>query len=111
MHKSEFVSSFSDKYGILREDAHNIITKIFQHMREQLLKGETVRIDDVGRFGFKFRKAGMRNNNLTGENIQVSPRVRMKFTSFQVFQDLLNEGLAVEMQKGFQTNEDDDDDE
>lgn len=96
MKKTEFVSAITEEYGILRVDATKLTEIVFDQIRKQLLNGREVRIDGVGRFSFKFHKAKMRNNNLTGESHMVGPKVRLKFRPFPSMRRDLNRTLVQE---------------
>jgi nucleoid DNA-binding protein len=97
VNKKEFILSLTEDHKILREDASKITDVVFSQIRKQLLKGREVRIDEVGCFAFKFKKPGTVNNNITGTQHDMGPRVRMKFKVFPSMQKALNAILAKEM--------------
>lgn len=100
MNKKEFVHEIMDSYSIVKSDAYKITEIVFTEMRRQLIKGNEVRIDGVGRFSFKFRPAGTVNNNLIGGRHKVAPRVKLKFIPFPVMARALNAHLAKELSDG-----------
>lgn len=99
MKKGEFVRAIADDHSILREDALRIVEMVFGQLRKQLIQGKEVRIDDIGCFNIKFRKAGIMNNNLLGKRHPVPARVKLKFSTFPSMQRALNSILAAELDK------------
>ena len=97
MTKREFIYALMEDHNLLKEDASKIYDIVVEQIRKQLIKGNEVRLDDEGRFGFKYRGAGVINNNLLGKRHEVGPRVKLKFKIFPSMQRALNVLLAEEM--------------
>jgi len=94
MTKKEFVHTLMEKYRIPKEDALKIVEIVFLHVYDNLVKGREVRIDNVGRFGFKFKPARVANDNLAGCKREVGPTVKLKFHAFPSMKRALRASLV-----------------
>ena len=103
MNKREFVRAVMDKGRLPQSEARMIVDIVFGTVRDLLLDGEEVRINDVGSFKFKFRKPRTVRNNIAGTIHEVGPSVKLRFRSFRKFHKDLNdrfEGVLHEKTKG-----------
>jgi nucleoid DNA-binding protein len=106
MNKREFVVSLAEEKEIMKEDASKLAEMVFGHLRSQLLKGNEVRIDDLGVFKIKYRKPTIMNNNITGTKHDVGPRIRIKFRVFNSMQRVLNATLAKQLAEEYEEDAD-----
>jgi len=92
MTKIVIVQNVSDKLGISRKDSTRIVESVFETMKEQLSKGNTVKISGFGNFLVKSKKARRGRNLRTGAECEISARKVLIFKSSQILRKMLNTG-------------------
>ena len=91
MTKIDIVQNVSDKLGISRKDSTRIVESVFELMKEQLSKGDTVKISGFGNFVVRNKKARKGRNPHTGSEIEISARTVLTFKSSPILKKTLNE--------------------
>jgi len=92
MTKLDIVQNVSDKLGLSKRDSSRIVESVFEIMREQLYKGETVKISGFGNFVVKSKNARKGRNPQTGSEMEISARKVLTFKSSQILRKTLNKG-------------------
>ena len=90
MTKLDIVQNVSDKLGLSKRDSSRIVESVFEIMKEQLSKGNTVKISGFGNFVVKNKKARKGRNPQTGSEMEISARKVLTFKSSQVLKKTLN---------------------
>ncbi len=90
MTKIDIIQNVYDKLGLSKKDAARIVESVFDIMKEQLEKGEKIKISGFGNFVVKEKKARRGRNPQTGSEIEISPRKVLTFKSSQVLRKALN---------------------
>ena len=92
MTKIDIVQNVSDKLGISKTDSHRIVESVFEIMKEQLSKRETVKISGFGNFVVRSKNARRGRNPQTGDEMEISARNILTFKSSQILRKALNKG-------------------
>jgi len=79
MNKAELVEAVSDKTGITKKQARNVIDAITDTVKETLSKGERITLVDFGTFHVRQRKARKGRNPQTGEKLEIPAKKVAKF--------------------------------
>lgn len=90
MTKIDIIQNVYDKLGFSKKDAARIVESVFDTMKEELEKGEKIKISGFGNFVVKEKKARRGRNPQTGSEIEISPRKVLTFKSSQVLRKALN---------------------
>jgi len=90
MTKLDIVQNVTDKLGLSKRDSARIVESVFEIMKEQLSKGETVKISGFGNFVVRSKNARRGRNPQTGSEIEISARRVLTFKSSPIFRKTLN---------------------
>ena len=111
MNKKKFISEIVKETGLLPADVRVAVDLVFDAVRRKILEGHEVRIGDVGRFAFKYLEAKHGVNNLTGEEIDVEARVKLRFKPFPLMRADIRNKLSPALVSQMQDLSSDDDEE
>ena len=92
MTKLDIIQNVTDKLGLSKRDSSRIVESLFEIMKEQLSKGDTVKISGFGNFIVRDKKARKGRNPQTGSEMEISARKVLTFKSSQVLKKTLNGG-------------------
>lgn len=90
--KIDIVQNVSDKLGISKNISTRIVESVFEIMKDQLSKGETVKISGFGNFVVRSKNARRGRNPHTGAECEISARKVLTFKSSQILRKALNKG-------------------
>jgi len=90
MTKLDIVQNVTDKLGLSKRDASRIVESVFVIMKEQLSKGDTVKISGFGNFVVRDKKARKGRNPQTGSEMEIRARKVLTFKSSQILKKTLN---------------------
>jgi len=90
MTKIDIVQNVTDKLGLSKRDSTRIVESVFELMKEQLSKGETVKISGFGNFVVRSKNARKGRNPLTGVEMEICARKVLIFKSSNVLKKTLN---------------------
>ena len=90
MTKLDIVQNVTDKLGLSKRDSSRIVESVFEIMKEQLSKGDTVKISGFGNFVVRSKNARRGRNPQTGSEIEISARRVLTFKSSPIFRKTLN---------------------
>ena len=90
MIKIDIVQNVSDKLGISRISSTQLVESVFEIMKEQLSKGETVKISGFGNFVVRSKNARRGRNPQTGSEMGICARKVLTFKSSNVLKKTLN---------------------
>ena len=91
MTKIDIVQDVCNKVGFSKKDSSRIVEAVFDIMKENLARGEKIKISGFGSFIVKEKKARKGRNPQTGDEIEISARKVLAFKSSQVLRESLNE--------------------
>ena len=92
MTKIDIIQNVSNKLGISKMDSTRIVESVFELMKEQLSKGDTVKISGFGNFVVKRKNARRGRNPQTGNEMEICARKVLTFKSSQILRTALNKG-------------------
>jgi len=78
--KKDIIGNISEKIGLTKKEATTVIEDIFEIMRDDLAKGNSVKISGFGKWVVLDKKARIGRNPQTGEKITLAAR---KVTTFR----------------------------
>jgi len=90
MTKLDIVQNVSDKLRFSKKDSARIVESVFEIMKEQLSKGETVKISGFGNFVVRSKKARRGRNPQTGDEMEIAARRILTFKSSPILRKTLN---------------------
>ena len=90
MTKIDIVQNVTDKLGLSKRDSTRIVESVFELMKEQLSKGDTVKISGFGNFVVRDKKARKGRNPQTGSEMEICARKVLTFKSSQILKKALN---------------------
>lgn len=79
MTKSDLMDLLFKHHGLRRDEAEEIVERIFIAMRRALIKGDEVKITNFGVFAVRTRAARPGRNPRTGESVPIPPRKVVTF--------------------------------
>ena len=90
MTKLDIIQNVTDKLGLSKRDSSRIVESVFEIMKEQLSKGDTVKISGFGNFVVRSKKARKGRNPQTGSEMEISARTVLTFKSSNLLKKALN---------------------
>jgi integration host factor beta subunit len=97
MTRSELIEKVSERVESLTlSQTEIIIETVFDSIQEALGKGEKVEIRGFGNFRLKQRQPRKARNPKTGESVDVSEKMAVRFKAGKALREALNPGLADE---------------
>lgn len=91
MRKADLSDEVVEKLGVSKKESADILQMVLDAIREDLEKGETVKIAGFGNFVVREKKARKGRNPKTGEEIGITPRRVVTFRPSQVFKKFVNQ--------------------
>ena len=92
MTKIDIVQNVTDKLGLSKRDSTRIVESVFEIVKEQLSKGDTVKISGFGNFVVRSKSARKGRNPQTGSEMEICARKVLTFRSSQILRKALNKG-------------------
>jgi len=90
MTKLDIIQNVSEKLRFSKRDSSKIVESVFEVMKEQLSKGDTVKISGFGNFVVRDKKARKGRNPQTGSEMEICARKVLTFKSSQILKKTLN---------------------
>ena len=90
MTKADIVEKVYQKIGFSKKEASELVEMVFGSLKEELCRGDKVKISGFGNFLVKQKKARVGRNPQTGEQITISARRVLTFKPSQVLKAILN---------------------
>lgn len=91
MTKAAIVEKIYKELGITKKDIANVVDKVFDLMRDEILSKNNVKVSGFGNFDVKVRGRRVGRNPKTGEEKIIEPRTVVVFRPSQIFKDEVNE--------------------
>ncbi|NBX69398.1 MAG: integration host factor subunit alpha [Proteobacteria bacterium] len=108
--KAELIDSVYEKVGFSKKEAADLVELVFESMKEELCKGESIKISGFGKFRVRAKKARMGRNPQTGQAMEISARKVLTFTPSRILRDGIN-GKSTALPSSVTDDSDDDTDE
>ncbi len=90
MTKIDIIQNISDKLGVSKNDSSQLVESVLTIMKEQLCKGDTVKISGFGNFSVRSKTARRGRNPQTGEEMEISARKVLTFKCSNILKKALN---------------------
>jgi nucleoid DNA-binding protein len=90
--KSDVVTAVSEWNDLPVYKANAYVESVFEYIRQELIKGEGVVIQNFGKFTKTKLKARKSRNPKTGEPVDVPERTKVSFKASSMLKSLLGEG-------------------
>ena len=90
MTKLDIIQNVSNKLGISKTDSTRIVESALEIIKEQLSKGDAVKISGFGNFVVKSKRARRGRNPQTGSEMEICARKVLTFKSSQILKKALN---------------------
>ena len=90
MTKIDIIQNVSNKLGISKADSTRIVESALEIIKEQLSKGDTVKISGFGNFVVRKKNARRGRNPQTGSEMEICARKVLTFKCSNVFKKTLN---------------------
>ena len=90
MVKADIVECVSERIGIPRRESIEIVEMVLEIIKENLEKGEQVKISGFGNFSVREKRPRRGRNPQTGEEIEITARRVLTFKPSQVLKKTLN---------------------
>jgi integration host factor subunit alpha len=90
--KAEMADNLSEKTGINRREAKQLVELFFAEVSNALIAGEVVKLSGFGNFELRNKRQRPGRNPKTGEEIPISARRVVTFRAGQKFRRRVGEG-------------------
>ncbi len=90
MTKIDIIQNVSNKLGISKADSTRIVESALEIIKEQLSKGDTVKISGFGNFVVRRKNARRGRNPQTGSEMEICARKVLTFKSSNILKKALN---------------------
>lgn len=91
--KAEMADNLSEKTGINRREAKQLVELFFAEVSNALISGEVVKLSGFGNFELRNKRQRPGRNPKTGEEIPISARRVVTFRAGQKFRRRVGEGV------------------
>ena len=91
MTKIDIIQNVCDKLGFSKKDSARIVESVFDIMKDELARGQKVKISGFGNFVVKEKNSRRGRNPQTGAEFEISARRVLTFKSSQVLKKALNQ--------------------
>lgn len=92
--KADLVDQVFEKVGLTKKEATDLVEMVFNTVKEQLRRGEKVKISGFGNFVVRSKKSRVGRNPQTGQEMTISARTVLTFKPSQVLKSMLNRDLG-----------------
>lgn len=89
MTKNDIIQNVHDKLGFSKKDSARIVEHVFEIMKDNLTRGEKIKVSGFGSFDVREKKARKGRNPQTGEKILISARKVLTFKASQILKKAL----------------------
>ena len=90
MTKIDIIQNVSNKLGISKADSTRIVESALEIIKEQLSKGDTVKISGFGNFVVRKKNARRWRNPQTGSEMEICARKVLTFKCSNILKKALN---------------------
>ncbi len=90
MRKADIANYICEQVGVSKTDAMEMVEYVLECMKDELRKGEAVKIAGFGNFTVRSKGERKGRNPRTGEEIAITPRRVVTFRASQLFKKAVN---------------------
>ncbi len=88
--KADIVEKVYERIGFSKKEAVDLVEAVFATLKDEILRGEKVKISGFGNFVVQKKKERIGRNPQTGDQIKIAARQRLSFKPSQVMKSMLN---------------------
>lgn len=88
--KASIIEEICEKIGLPKKDSTDIVELLFETMKQNLKRGENLKISGFGSFMVRDKKSRLGRNPQTGQAMEITARRVVTFKPSQVLRDALN---------------------
>src|SRR5262245_5640601 len=100
MTKAERVDQLAGTLPLTKHQAETVVTRFFQCITEALQRGDTVALQEFGRFRFRHRHPRLARNPRTGAPVQIPAKIVPWFTVGKDLHARINQSPQVSHSHG-----------
>ena len=89
--KTDITDMISQSAGMSRKEAKAVVNSVFDLIKDELTKGNPVKISGFGKWNVKSKHARIGRNPQTGETLQIEARNVLTFKSSNVMREAVND--------------------
>ncbi|MBI2027600.1 MAG: integration host factor subunit alpha [Deltaproteobacteria bacterium] len=89
--KADLVERIYERIGFSKKEATDLVELFFELIKDNLERGESVKISGFGNFVVRSKKPRMGRNPQTGEPIEITARKVLTFRPSQVLKEALRQ--------------------
>lgn len=107
--KAELIDAVYEKVGFSKKQAADLVELVFESIKEELCKGDSIKISGFGKFKIRSKNARMGRNPQTGQAMEISARKVLTFTPSRILRDGINgksTALPSSVSEGFDDSDD-----
>lgn len=93
MTKKELAEVIHQKIGLSKRESAEIVEFFFEMIKDQLSKGEGIKMPRFGSFRIQERKSRKGRNPSTGDSIEIEKRKALVFKPSRFLREALNKNL------------------
>jgi integration host factor subunit alpha len=91
MTKNDIIQNIHKNLGYSKKDSAQLVENVFEIIKENLTRGEKIKISGFGSFTVKEKQAQKGRNPQTGDEIEIGARKVLTFKPSQVLRKALND--------------------
>jgi integration host factor subunit alpha len=91
MTKNDIIQNIHKNLGYSKKDSAQLVENVFEIIKENLARGEKIKISGFGSFTVKEKQAQKGRNPQTGDEIEIGARKVLTFKPSQVLRKVLND--------------------
>ncbi len=107
--KADIIEKVYERIGFSKKEASDLVEKAFEAIKDELRKGEKVKISGFGKFVVKSKKDRVGLNPRTGEEMVITARRVITFKVSQVLKAMLNGQDYSNIREDLDNDDEDDD--
>ena len=96
MTKADLIEAVYERVGFSKKDSAKIVEMVFDIMKDNLEKGEKIKISGFGNFVVREKRSRIGRNPQTGEEIEITARRVLTFKPSQVLRNALKTAPFIE---------------
>ncbi|MBI5212153.1 MAG: integration host factor subunit alpha [Nitrospirae bacterium] len=89
MTKADIVNLVFERVGLPKNEAQDIVEKVFDTIKQTLIAGESIKISGFGTFNVRKKSARVGRNPKTKEEVEITPRRVVTFKASDQLKEVI----------------------
>ncbi|MCE5312274.1 MAG: integration host factor subunit alpha [Nitrospiraceae bacterium] len=89
MTKADIVNNVFEKVGLPRNEAQELVEKVFDSIKHTLMAGESIKISGFGTFSVRKKNSRIGRNPKTKQEVEITPRRVVTFKASDQLKDVI----------------------